>query len=510
MAIQVGTDTDKPTSYESTTRTCTSEAVSRQCPRETAGERLSTACLHVLLVRWARSYWQVLGAFIVPSRHYHHHLSSRMPSNLFSRKQSKKQRIPRPHPATSDDHPVAHVTTVVSDIDTHGDITISAIQTSLAALKEGSALATKLPFIAPIAGLLLQAFTMRDEVKQYKEECEIVMHKLARIARIIVDVGELCEHHNLTEEDLPAGLRTILGSLQRTRELDRIERVLKECSKRKGIKRMLLRKDLLTKIKQCDVEISNVLQAFQAKLLLDVRVALISARPEAASDPGPVEAAQTIHQELNGAQILLGTKRALNFGLNAKGPDLITRSRSTALDHFFFFKSPTSLTPFAPWSLPPDRVWQEATSLHGVSAPGERICVLGGAIVCCDSPARAPPLSHTPCAQRGMQMGGAQTVFVSSLPRRVAPTFVRASFPLARQPIMFAYKTPKLHVPKGVLDLAEDGESIDLRIEDFKLFQACAIQYTRMLSASANIRYENVTGHSDRVDEAGILVHGAQ
>ncbi|KAH9169921.1 hypothetical protein EDB89DRAFT_2244424, partial [Lactarius sanguifluus] len=214
-----------------------------------------------------------------------------MPSNLFSRKQSKKERIPRPHLTTSNDHPLVHDTAVVSEIGTHGDMTMSTIQTSLAALKEGSALATKLPFIAPIAGLLLQALTMRDEVKQYKEECEIVMHKLARIARIIVDVGELCEHHNLSEEDLPAGLRTILGSLQRTRELDRIERVLKECSKRKGIKGVLLRKDLLTKIKQCDVEISNVLQAFQAKLSLDTRVALIAMRREAASDSGgPIKA----------------------------------------------------------------------------------------------------------------------------------------------------------------------------------------------------------------------------
>ncbi len=57
-------------------------------------------------------------------------------------------------------------TTVVSDpawhIGMHDDIAMSAIQTSLAALKEGSSLATKLPFIAPIAGLLLQALAMRD------------------------------------------------------------------------------------------------------------------------------------------------------------------------------------------------------------------------------------------------------------------------------------------------------------------------------------------------------------
>ena len=49
-------------------------------------------------------------------------------------------------------------------------------------------------------------------MKQYKEECEIVMHKLARIARIIVN---LCEKYNLSEEDLPASLWDILDSLQR-------------------------------------------------------------------------------------------------------------------------------------------------------------------------------------------------------------------------------------------------------------------------------------------------------
>ena len=43
--------------------------------------------------------------------------------------------------------------------------------------------------------------------------------------------------------------------------------MLKKCSKRKGIKGLLLRKDLLTKIRQCDVELSNVLQAFQVGAL---------------------------------------------------------------------------------------------------------------------------------------------------------------------------------------------------------------------------------------------------
>jgi hypothetical protein len=49
-------------------------------------------------------------------------------------------------------------------------------------------------------------------VKQYREECEIVTHKLARIAKIVVN---LCEKYSLSEEDLPASLRDILDSLQR-------------------------------------------------------------------------------------------------------------------------------------------------------------------------------------------------------------------------------------------------------------------------------------------------------
>jgi hypothetical protein len=38
------------------------------------------------------------------------------------------------------------------------------------------------------------------------------MHKLARIAKIIVD---LCKKYNLSEEDLPTSLQSILDSLQR-------------------------------------------------------------------------------------------------------------------------------------------------------------------------------------------------------------------------------------------------------------------------------------------------------
>lgn len=39
---------------------------------------------------------------------------------------------------------------------------MGTVETTLAALKEASALAGKIPYIAPVAGLLLQVLTMRD------------------------------------------------------------------------------------------------------------------------------------------------------------------------------------------------------------------------------------------------------------------------------------------------------------------------------------------------------------
>jgi hypothetical protein len=47
-------------------------------------------------------------------------------------------------------------------VDAPGDIAMSAIKTSLAALQVGSAFAAKIPYIAPVAGLLLQALAMRE------------------------------------------------------------------------------------------------------------------------------------------------------------------------------------------------------------------------------------------------------------------------------------------------------------------------------------------------------------
>jgi hypothetical protein len=64
--------------------------------------------------------------------------------------------IARPYPAT-------RLIPASSDpIGGTADTAMSAIEASLAALEEASALAGSIPFIAPVAGLLLQALTMRD------------------------------------------------------------------------------------------------------------------------------------------------------------------------------------------------------------------------------------------------------------------------------------------------------------------------------------------------------------
>ncbi len=108
---------------------------------------------------------------------------------------------------------------------------MSAIETSLAALRDASGLGTDIPFIAPVAGLLLQVLTMRDasvplpsqsslilrvhrqEVKHYKEEWNAVMDKLETIAGLVNKFSTFCEERNLEEEDIPDSLRDIFEKL---------------------------------------------------------------------------------------------------------------------------------------------------------------------------------------------------------------------------------------------------------------------------------------------------------
>ena len=87
-------------------------------------------------------------------------------------------------------------------IDTPDDISMNAIETSLAILQEGTTLASKLPFIAPIAGLLLQALTMRDARVSHISSVSVLMivylgSEAVQIGMRNRDVqtGKNCEDH---------------------------------------------------------------------------------------------------------------------------------------------------------------------------------------------------------------------------------------------------------------------------------------------------------------------------
>jgi len=157
-----------------------------------------------------------------------------------------------------------------------GPIAIGGIEVSLLALKEASALTAKIPCISVVAGLLLQALTMRDEVKQYKEEWELVMEKVEKVAGLVTYIGTSCKKYKLKEKDISPGLRTTFRSLET--ELDGIRCALTQNTQVGGIKKMLLRKELLWKVKQCDARLSTALQTFQAALAVDSCFAQLAKR----------------------------------------------------------------------------------------------------------------------------------------------------------------------------------------------------------------------------------------
>ncbi|KAI0289598.1 hypothetical protein BC826DRAFT_1177260 [Russula brevipes] len=154
------------------------------------------------------------------------------------------------------------------------DTSISAVETSLAALKEASVLIKHVPWISPVAGLLLQVLNIRNGMKQYEEEWDVVMEKLKKIAHVVGSLGEKCKTYNLEEKDLPSGLRGIFQSLET--DLDKIKSSLKKSKDIRGIKKVLFRMDLLQKIKEYDGKLANVLQIFQVELTLDIRLAQLA------------------------------------------------------------------------------------------------------------------------------------------------------------------------------------------------------------------------------------------
>jgi len=146
-------------------------------------------------------------------------------------------------------------------------------------------------------------------MKQNKEEWDVVMKKLERIARLVCKVGELCEKNNLEEKDVPLGLRAIFESL--VTELDGIKAALEEHNEVGRMKKLFLRKDMLQKVKQYDGNLANVLQTFLAELVIDVRFAQLTegfkpthSGPSVSS--GPSDAVISMPREPLSPHILFG------------------------------------------------------------------------------------------------------------------------------------------------------------------------------------------------------------
>ncbi|KAF8258238.1 hypothetical protein EI94DRAFT_1755225 [Lactarius quietus] len=140
---------------------------------------------------------------------------------------------------------------------------MAVITTALVFLKEASSLASRVPCISPIAGMLLYAIEVHNDIRMYKGEWAVVARKLVDVASLVISVGNACER--LGDEDL-AHLQADLEHLKNN--LEGMGEVLKKCADTPAIKRVLLRDDVLLKVKRCVCMLSFALKLFQTKVVL--------------------------------------------------------------------------------------------------------------------------------------------------------------------------------------------------------------------------------------------------
>ncbi|KAI0290777.1 hypothetical protein BC826DRAFT_1025131 [Russula brevipes] len=148
-----------------------------------------------------------------------------------------------------------------------GDIAWNIMRTSLAVLTDGGALATMIPYIPAVAGLLLLLLSMQGEVKLCKTQWRVAMQRLFDLAIIVVEIGEICRAHNLKEEDLPAHFHLIFQSVHT--ELRGVVEAFKECAETSGIMKHLLRPGMLRRIRQYESKLLHALQASQVNSMSD-------------------------------------------------------------------------------------------------------------------------------------------------------------------------------------------------------------------------------------------------
>ncbi|KAH9986679.1 P-loop containing nucleoside triphosphate hydrolase protein [Russula compacta] len=175
---------------------------------------------------------------------------------------------------------------------------------------------------------------MIDEVKQYKEEWGVVMDKLKSIAVLMVDfVRVSAEEHGLEEKDLPRGLLSIFDSLKT--ELHGIKGMLEQIGEIRCFKKILLRKDLLQKVKQYDGKLSNVLDRFNAAIALDTRFAQLAevkvTRGAQSGPSGSSDIAISMPQGPCSPQIFFGRDSELEAVVHMIFANLSSRPARTAI-----------------------------------------------------------------------------------------------------------------------------------------------------------------------------------
>jgi hypothetical protein len=119
-------------------------------------------------------------------------------------------------------------------------------------------------------------------MNQYQDDQEAVVYQFEKITTMLTSLDKCYALDGLEERDLPPSLRCIFRALETyvihsyfssqrrlmrsTSELDALRRELEQCKKERSIlKKIVFRKDMAQRVKQCDGKLSYLLQRFQVR-----------------------------------------------------------------------------------------------------------------------------------------------------------------------------------------------------------------------------------------------------
>ncbi|KAH9019522.1 hypothetical protein EDB84DRAFT_1442075 [Lactarius hengduanensis] len=80
------------------------------------------------------------------------------------------------------------------------DVKAGAFEMTIGMLKEAAAMATGVPYVGAVAGVLLQIVKIKGEVDLYRETWEEVMYNVAKVADLVKHFSVSCQRHGLCDE----------------------------------------------------------------------------------------------------------------------------------------------------------------------------------------------------------------------------------------------------------------------------------------------------------------------